>query len=123
MTVLRSAVAGARQVEIEYYAFGRDEWTRRVVDPYSVFSAAGQWYLSAWCHLVEDERLFRVDRMRSAELTGTGFSPPSDRPSWPCTSPAPKTPGSCSSWSRRRHGWSSSTRWSRSTTWATAGSG
>jgi proteasome accessory factor C len=79
MTVLRPAVAGARQVEIEYYAFGRDEWTRRTVDPYSVFSASGQWYLSAWCHLVEDERLFRVDRIRSAELTGTTFSPP-ERP-------------------------------------------
>ena len=79
MTVLRSAVAGARQVELEYYAFGRDEWTRRTVDPYAVFSASGQWYLSAYCHLVDDERLFRVDRMRSAELTGTAFSPP-ERP-------------------------------------------
>jgi proteasome accessory factor C len=92
MTVLRSAVAGARQVEIEYYAFGRDEWTRRTVDPYSVFSASGQWYLSAWCHLVDDERLFRVDRMRSAELTGTGFSPPERPPELAVYHPRPEDP-------------------------------
>ena len=92
MTVLRSAVAGAGQVEIEYYAFGRDEWTRRTVDPYSVFSASGQWYLSAWCHLVEDERLFRVDRMRSAELTGTSFSPPEHTPELAVYHPRPEDP-------------------------------
>ena len=92
MAVLRSAVAGARQVEIEYYAFGRDEWTRRTVDPYSVFSASGQWYLSAWCHLVEDERLFRVDRMRSAELTGTAFEPPERPPELAVYHPRPEDP-------------------------------
>jgi proteasome accessory factor C len=92
MTVLREAVAGTRQVQIEYYAFGRDEWTKRTVDPYSVFSASGQWYLSAWCHLVEDERLFRVDRIRSAELTGTGFSGPQRRPELAVYHPRPEDP-------------------------------
>ncbi|HVF15128.1 MAG TPA: WYL domain-containing protein [Acidimicrobiales bacterium] len=76
MAVLRDAVAASRQVEIEYYAFGRDEWTSRTVDPSTVFSASGQWYVSAWCHLVDDERLFRVDRIRTATLLESGFSPP-----------------------------------------------
>ncbi|HVF13808.1 MAG TPA: WYL domain-containing protein [Acidimicrobiales bacterium] len=76
MAVLREAVAASRQVEIEYYAFGRDELTRRTVDPSTVFSASGQWYVSAWCHLVDDERLFRVDRIRTATLLESGFSPP-----------------------------------------------
>jgi proteasome accessory factor C len=75
MAVLREAVAAARQVEIEYYAFGRDEWTTRTIDPSTVFSAAGQWYVSAWCHSVADERLFRVDRIRTAQLLDTGYSP------------------------------------------------
>jgi proteasome accessory factor C len=68
MTALREAVARGRQVEIEYYSFGRDEVSRRIVDPYTVFSAGGQWYLSAYCHTVEDDRLFRVDRVRDALL-------------------------------------------------------
>jgi proteasome accessory factor C len=80
LEVLSTAAARHRQVEIEYYAFGRDEWTRRVVDPYAVFSAGGQWYLSAWCHAVEDERLFRVDRVREAAVLEADFDPPERRP-------------------------------------------
>lgn len=92
MEVLRSAVEQRRQVEMEYYAFGRDQWTRRTVDPYSVFSAGGQWYLSAWCHLVEDERLFRVDRIRSAVASPSTFSPPARPPELSVYRPRPDDP-------------------------------
>jgi proteasome accessory factor C len=68
MATLRSAVEEQRQVDLDYYSFGRDELTRRTVDPYAVFSASGQWYLSAYCHAVEDDRLFRIDRVRGAVL-------------------------------------------------------
>ncbi len=65
---LRSAVEERRQVEIDYYAYGRDARTRRVVDPRSVFAAEGQWYLQAYCHLAESDRRFRVDRIRGMEV-------------------------------------------------------
>ncbi|MBV9286051.1 MAG: WYL domain-containing protein, partial [Acidimicrobiia bacterium] len=71
MATLRSGVDQQRQVELDYYSFGRDEVTSRVVDPYAVFSAGGQWYLSAYCHGVDDDRLFRVDRVRGATLLDT----------------------------------------------------
>jgi proteasome accessory factor C len=77
MATLGEAATRGHQVEIDYYSFGRDRWSRRVVDPYNVFSAAGQWYLSAWCHAVEDERLFRVDRVRAARRLDATFEPPS----------------------------------------------
>jgi len=80
LRALSEAVAGHHQLELEYYAFGRDEWTRRVVDPYAVFSAQGQWYLSAFCHSVDDERLFRVDRVRSSVTLDSRFDPPTDKP-------------------------------------------
>jgi proteasome accessory factor C len=92
LQILTEAAADHRQVEIEYYAFGRDEWTRRVVDPYAVFSAGGQWYLSAYCHAVDDERLFRVDRVREAVALDTGFSPPDHRPDLSTYSPRPDDP-------------------------------
>jgi len=79
LRALSAAVGDHRQVELEYYAFGRDQWTRRVVDPYAVFSAGGQWYLSAFCHSVDDERLFRVDRIRSAVMLDQGFDAPTDK--------------------------------------------
>jgi len=71
MATLRTAVDQRRQVELDYYSFGRDEVTRRVVDPYAVFSAGGQWYLSAYCNAVDDDRLFRIDRVRAATALPT----------------------------------------------------
>jgi proteasome accessory factor C len=92
LRILSEAVARHRQVEIEYYAFGRDEWTRRVVDPYAVFSAGGQWYLSGFCRSVDDERLFRVDRVREAVPLDTGFDAPERRPDLTVYQPRPDDP-------------------------------
>jgi proteasome accessory factor C len=78
--LLQGATAAHRQVEIDYYAYGRDEWTSRTIEPWSVFSAGGQWYALAWCRRVEGERLFRVDRVRSARALDGTFDPPAGRP-------------------------------------------
>jgi proteasome accessory factor C len=77
---LRQAVADHHQVEIDYYVYGRDERTRRVVDPYAVFAAEGEWYLTAWCHLARAERRFRVDRIRALEPLDRSFEPPATAP-------------------------------------------
>lgn len=92
LDVLRTAALEHRQVDIEYYAFGRDEWTRRTIDPYAVFSAAGQWYVSAYCHAVEDERLFRVDRVRDAVTLETTFEPPATLPDFTVYEPRANDP-------------------------------
>jgi proteasome accessory factor C len=39
--------------------------TERDVDPWALLLSDGRWYLVGYCHRVEDERIFRVDRMRS----------------------------------------------------------
>ena len=66
---LRNAIAAGRQVELEYYAYGRDNLSRRRVDPGQIFSDQGNWYLSGWCHTAEGERTFRVDRIKSMAVT------------------------------------------------------
>jgi proteasome accessory factor C len=73
---LTAAAADHERVEIDYYSFARDEMTTRRVDPWRVFHAFGAWYLAAWCHAVDDERLFRVDRVRAVRPTGERFDPP-----------------------------------------------
>ncbi len=80
LRTLRAAIGASRQVEIDYYSFGRDERASRVIDPYAVFSAGGQWYVSGWCHRADDERLFRVDRIATAALLDSGFDPPARPP-------------------------------------------
>lgn len=67
---LRAAADSAQQVEIDYLSFARNQRSWRTIEPAGVFSTAGQWYVSAWCHLADDERVFRVDRI--AELRQLG---------------------------------------------------
>jgi proteasome accessory factor C len=89
---LRAAVSASRQVEIDYYVYGRDERTRRVVDPYGVFAAEGEWYLTGWCHLAQAERRFRVDRIRGLELLDRTFEPPAVAPRPEVFEPRPDDP-------------------------------
>jgi len=75
---LDRAVASGRQVRLDYYVPARDESTERVVDPLRVVTAEGHTYLDAWCHLAEDQRLFRLDRVSSAEVLDTPVVPHPD---------------------------------------------
>jgi proteasome accessory factor C len=75
LAAMRDAVAGHRRVEIEYWSAGRDDQTTRRIDPEVVFFATGEWYVGAYCHRARDERMFRVDRIRSVEPTGESFEP------------------------------------------------
>ena len=65
---LEAAIAGNRQARLDYYVPTRDETTRRVVDPIAVMRSQGRSYLDAWCHLAEDRRLFRIDRITAIEV-------------------------------------------------------
>jgi proteasome accessory factor C len=75
LRAIRAAAEDRHRVEIEYYSAGRDELTRRRIDPEQVFTSIGNWYVSAWDHQSEAERLFRVDRIRSVDPTGKTFEP------------------------------------------------
>lgn len=66
---VRDALEHRRQIEIDYWAAGRDAETTRRVDPGAVFFALGAWYLGAWCHKANAERLFRIDRIRALRPT------------------------------------------------------
>lgn len=78
LALLRAAVADRRQVDIDYFSYGRNEWTSRRIEPHQVFNAAGRWYVSAFCHLAGDRRLFRLDRIGHAVVTDATFSPPAE---------------------------------------------
>lgn len=77
LAVVRQAAESHHHVELDYYSFGRDDRSTRVVEPWQVFNARGQWYLSGYCHHAQGERLFRVDRIsRATRLDATFESPP-----------------------------------------------
>ncbi|HSF84583.1 MAG TPA: WYL domain-containing protein [Acidimicrobiia bacterium] len=77
---LRSAAADGRVVEIVYRSIGGDVTTTRQIEPWSVFSTLGSWYVSAHCRRASAERVFRIDRVRSLRETGERFAPPDEPP-------------------------------------------
>jgi proteasome accessory factor C len=67
LALLEDAIKRDRQVRLTYFVPTRDETTTRVVDPLALLERDGRSYLDAWCHLADDRRLFRVDRIDAAE--------------------------------------------------------
>lgn len=78
--LLRDAVADARVVALTYTSLGKGETRDRQVEPWSVFSTLGNWYLSGYCHTAGAERVFRVDRIQEAHATDETFEPPAEPP-------------------------------------------
>ncbi|MGH8927208.1 MAG: helix-turn-helix transcriptional regulator, partial [Acidimicrobiia bacterium] len=58
----------------------KDQTTVREVEPWSVFSSLGNWYVSGHCRLAGGERSFRIDRIRDIRSTGESFVPPTKLP-------------------------------------------
>jgi proteasome accessory factor C len=78
LTEVRQALEGNRRLHIVYQSHSKDEVTEREVDPWALHFSEGHWYLAGWCHRVNDERIFRVDRMRRVRILETESHPPSD---------------------------------------------
>lgn len=72
-----AAVQGNRRVWIRYLSSGTTE-TERLVDPYGLVHVIGRWYVPGYCHLRQDTRLFRLDRILAIDVLGDIFTPPSD---------------------------------------------
>jgi proteasome accessory factor C len=77
---LEQALQAGQQVRLGYYVPARDEATERTVDPLRLVYAEGHTYLDAWCHTAEGRRLFRLDRVSSAEVLDSPVSDHSDLP-------------------------------------------
>jgi len=75
LAAVRDAAARGERVEIDYWSAGRDDLTTRRIDPALAFFAMGEWYVSAYCHRANGERMFRVDRIRALRATGEQFEP------------------------------------------------
>jgi len=80
LDVLRQAAGDHVVVNISYMALGTNEMSTRDVEPWTVFSSLGNWYLSGFCRLKAGERIFRVDRIRDVETVDATFVPPDEVP-------------------------------------------
>jgi len=73
---LEQAVADGYSVKILYHKSGEKQLNDRLVDPYRIIYWNNKWYVIGFCHLRNDIRSFRVDRIESLMLTENKFNRP-----------------------------------------------
>lgn len=77
VVTLSQAVQAGRSVAIHYRNDRGDE-SERLLDPYGIVFRQGRWYVAGHCHLRDDLRLFRLDRVQTAQLTEDRFVRPEE---------------------------------------------
>ena len=73
---IAEAISRARSAQMRYESIARNATTRREVDPYRLWYAAGGLYLIGYCHLRKDVRMFAVERIRSIAFTDHPYQRP-----------------------------------------------
>ncbi len=75
LATLSLAVQQRRQVFLRYQSFQGEE-TERDFDPYGIVFNEGYWYTAGYCHLRQDLRTFRLDRIAALEPLDRPFERP-----------------------------------------------
>ena len=70
------AIAHKYGIKITYYSLHRDSSDERQIDPYHLFYQGGAWYVIGHCHVRNDVRTFRVDRIRQLNTEDRLFERP-----------------------------------------------
>ncbi|MDU0813889.1 helix-turn-helix transcriptional regulator [Bacillus siamensis] len=73
---LEQGVIDGYSVKILYNKNGKEQSKDRLVDPYRIIYWNNKWYVIGFCHLRNDIRNFRVDRIESLMLTENKFNQP-----------------------------------------------
>jgi predicted DNA-binding transcriptional regulator YafY len=71
---LRRAIREFRSVTMLYQTSQVPHPTERGLDPYALVHRWGWWYVIGFCHVHQETRTFRVDRIFEVSLTETGFT-------------------------------------------------
>lgn len=78
LATVRRAIAERKRLQLGYFSASRGELTDRKVDPWGLVAALGRWYLVGWDHFSGEERMFRMDRAKSAALLDEPAEVPDD---------------------------------------------
>lgn len=76
LELLELAAANGETLQMDYRKGHGDQSSTRSFDPYGLVLWKGQWYTVGYCHLRQEIRSFRVDRMAELLQTGASFERP-----------------------------------------------
>jgi proteasome accessory factor C len=68
LSTVRDAIAKRRKARVRYRSADAAEESERVVRPYGLIFAGGNWFLVAFCEMREGIRVFRMDRCADVEV-------------------------------------------------------
>lgn len=77
LATLAQACLARQRCWMRYSRPDGDE-SAREVDPYGIGAFFGRWYLHGWCHLRNDRRTFRIDRIRRVDIVPETFEAPKE---------------------------------------------
>jgi proteasome accessory factor C len=75
---LNEALLDRKRIALEYFSASRAELSSRTVDPWALIAALGRWYLVGLDHSAKDERMFRVDRIKTVRVLDEPAPVPED---------------------------------------------
>lgn len=71
---LQAAIIHFQELEIHYLS-SKKELTKRIVEPFAIYSTNGNFLLIAFCKLRNDFRVFRIDFIQHISKTNQQFTP------------------------------------------------
>lgn len=74
LSILFKSVADKTQVIMNYEAIEADAASERTIEPVGVFHDHNNWYVVGFCHLRNDYRQFRADRIEGIKKTQIPFT-------------------------------------------------
>lgn len=74
LEILFESIAEKKQVFLQYQSPQADTWSERSIEPVGLFHENNYWYVLGYCHLRNDYRQFRTDRMISIRRTNRPFT-------------------------------------------------
>ncbi len=78
LTELEQTIADEMSIEIDYRSGREVKAKRRMIDPYGMIFWNNKWYTVAFCHLRNEIRSFRIERIIQINRTPKSFKRPED---------------------------------------------
>lgn len=74
LSEIQLAITNLNSIEIDYQKANDKTSSFRTIEPYAMYSTNNKWILIAWCHLRNDYRAFRIDRIRHFKILEEKFT-------------------------------------------------
>lgn len=75
---LEESTVNELSIEIEYHTSNEEQSKYRTIDPYGLVYWSNKWYVVGFCHMRNEIRIFRVDRIYNIAVSMIKFNRPQD---------------------------------------------